>query len=167
MESVEAVIAAIEKAFRGVVRGAVTLHEAEVMDGYGTDAARREARTRDREVDWRDVPDSSIRECPTALSFLDPVSWRFYLPAYVRFGLRHLEDSRSSTIDHAIYSLDLGGDPRHDGFTLERFRTLNEAQADAVRRFLVFAAENGEHCDDVVAREALNAYWNHSVGADL
>jgi len=165
MEAVETVIAAIEAAFGSVARGAVTLHEAEVMDDYGTDAELRAARTCDPEVDWRDVPDSSIRECPAALSFLDPVSWRFYLPAYMRFGLRHLEDSRSSTIDDAIYSLDPGGSPRLDEFKLERFRTLNVAQADAVRRFLVFAVENGGHCDEVVARDALNAYWDRTMGA--
>jgi hypothetical protein len=164
MDSAENIITAIEEAFAGVVRGAVTLHEAEVIDDYGTDAERLHARTYDPEVNWRDVPDSSIEECPGALSFVDPVSWRFYLPAYMRFGLRHLRDSRNSAIDHAIYSLDGGGNPQLDEFKAERFRTLNEAQARAVSRFLIFASENGDHCDDRVARDALEAYWDRDSG---
>ena len=164
MESVEDIITAIEEAFAGVARGAVTLHEAEIIDDYGTEAERLHARTYDPEVNWRDVPDSSIQECPAALSFVDPVSWRFYLPAYMRFGLRHLRDPRNSAIDHAIYSLDGGGTPQRGEFTLERFRTLNEAQARAVRRFLIFASENGDHCDDRVAKDALEAYWDRDFG---
>ena len=159
MESVESIIAAIEEAFAGVARGSVTLHEAEIIDDYGTAAERLHARARDPEVNWPDVPDSSIQECPAALSFVDPVSWRFYLPAYMRFGLRHLREPRNSAIDHAIYSL-TGGGPQLGEFQAERFQTLSEAQARAVRRFLAFASENGQYCDDSVAREALEAYWD-------
>ena len=50
---------------------------------------RFRARDLDPERDWRDVPDGSIQECPVGLAFLDSVSWRFYLPAYIRYGLRH------------------------------------------------------------------------------
>ncbi len=67
-------VSAVEEAFASVSRGVVTLHDAEVIDLYGTDAERRNAETRDPEHDWRNVPDSSIEECPDALSFLDPAS---------------------------------------------------------------------------------------------
>ncbi|MEM1034991.1 MAG: DUF6714 family protein, partial [Myxococcota bacterium] len=74
-------IAALEDAFVDVRPGAITLHEAEVLDNYGTEAERQRARRNDPETDWREVPDASIVACPTALSHLDPDGWRFYLPA--------------------------------------------------------------------------------------
>lgn len=86
MEPVERIIQAIEQAFAGVSRGTITLHEAEVLDSYGTEAERRRARALDTEDDWRRVRDSSIEACPAALSYLDTESWRFYLPAYMPAG---------------------------------------------------------------------------------
>ncbi len=166
MERVEDIIRAIEQAFRGVCRGAITLHEAEVIDDYGTEAQRQRARKLDTEDNWREVPDASIAACPDALSFVDPVSWRFYLPAYMRFALRHLTNSRSGAIDHAIYSLDKGEIRDLADWKLERFRTLDAAQARAVRRFLAFAAENGDFCDGHAAKTALDAYWAGRVVAD-
>jgi len=163
LEPVENVILSIEQAFAGVSRGSVTLHEAEVLDSYGTDAERQAARTLDTEDDWRHVPDSSIEECPVALSFVDPASWRFYLPAYMRYGLRFLRDPRNGAIDHAIYSLDKGDNPNLADYKLERFRMLNVEQARAVHRFLVFACENEDFCDSRVARNALEAYWSRAA----
>jgi hypothetical protein len=83
---VERIIRAIERAFAGVRRGAITLHEAEVLDSYGTEAERRRARALDPEADWREVRASSIEACPAALSFLDPERRRWYLPACLRPG---------------------------------------------------------------------------------
>jgi hypothetical protein len=103
MESIEEIIHAIATAFVGVGRGQVTLHEAEVMDVYGSEVERREARRRDPEDDWTTVPAASLEECPSALSFLDPESWRFYLPAYMRLALRHFGLPHNSAIDQAIY----------------------------------------------------------------
>ena len=162
MESVDRVIREIEDAFRGAPLGSVTLHEAEVMDAYGTEAERGAARDLDRERDWRDVPDASIRECPAALSFLDPLSWRFYLPAYIRYGLLHPTEG---TVDSAIYALAPAGIRQPERTTEERFNTLDDGQVRAVCSFLLFAAAHGEWCDDVVAKEALDDYWSGRGGA--
>jgi hypothetical protein len=68
VKPVNDVISEIEAAFRDVPLGRRTLHEAEVMDRYSaTEADFAAARDLDRERDWRDVPDASIRECPEAL----------------------------------------------------------------------------------------------------
>lgn len=162
MESVETIVQAIEAAFEGVRRGTITLHEAEVIDAYGTEAERRAARARDTEEDWRDVPDSSIAACPDALTFVDPESWRFYLPAYMRFGLRHLKERHNQALDHAIYSLAKGEDASLARYKLERFRTLSAEQAGAVRSFLELATANDAYCDAVVAKEALETYWSRA-----
>jgi hypothetical protein len=159
MDSAEELISAIEAAFAGVPRGAITLHEAEVMDSYGLETERRAARAHDPEEDWRAVPDTSIEECPAALSFVDPLSWRFYLPAFMRLGLRDFKSSRDATIDLAIYALDRGDNPNLADFKLKRFQTLTEEQSRVVRRFLAFAAEQDDYCDSLVAKNALLAHW--------
>lgn len=162
MDVAQTIIEQIERAFAGVRRGSITLHEAEVIDDCGTDAERRRARARDTEEDWRDVSDGAIRECPDALTFVDPQSWRFYLPAYMRYALRHSKSRRNAAFDHAIYSLDKGGDRSLAEHKLQRFRTLNLEQACAVRSFLAFASENDAFCDSVVAASALG-YWSRAA----
>lgn len=159
----EDIIVAIEEAFAGVPRGEITIHEAEVIDAYGTEAQRRKARARDTEVDWRDVPDSSVEACSDALTFLDPVGWRFYLPVYMRFGLRHLRSGRNNAMDHAIYSLNKGEDAAIANHKLQRFRMLNRSQTHAVVRFLSFAADNDAFCDSVVAKSALASHWSRAA----
>jgi hypothetical protein len=87
------------------------------------------------------------------LGFLDPVSWRFYLPAYIRYGLRHRDP------DTSIYALGPAGIRQHQRTTEERFDALDLGQVRAVCAFLAFASQNGEWCDDTFAREALDDYW--------
>jgi hypothetical protein len=167
MESVDDIVRVIEAAFAGVPRGRIALHEAEVIDGYGTAEERQQARELDPEQDWRDVPGASIEECPDALSYLDPVGWRFYLPAYMRWALQHLKASHNAAIDHAIYSLDCGESPPSAvERSIERFRTLNRAQAQAVHGFLTFASQNDDTCDSVVAQQALDRYWSRATIAE-
>lgn len=162
MQPVEQVIREVEEAFRGVSLGKLTLHEAELLDNCGsTEGERSAVRDLDRERDWRDVPDKAIRECSVALSFLDAESWRFYLPAYIRYGLRHPNEG---TVDSAIYSLDPAGIRQHERRTEERFATFNSGQVRAVCAFLLFACQNGDWCDDVVARDALDDYWKGRGG---
>jgi hypothetical protein len=161
VQPIEQVIKEVEDAFRGVPLGKLTLHEAEALDGYATDVERRAARELDREQDWRDVPDTAIQECSVALSFLDPESWRFYLPAYIRYGLRH---PGGGAVDSAIYALNPAGIRQHERITEERFGTLNAGQVRAVCSFLLLASQNGDWCDDVVAKEALDGYWKDRRG---
>ncbi|NUO49410.1 MAG: hypothetical protein HOV80_11195 [Polyangiaceae bacterium] len=163
MDPVEDIIRAIEEAFAGVPCGEITIHEAEVIDAYGTEAMRRKARARDTETDWRDVPDSSVTECSDALTFLDPVGWRFYLPVYMRFGLRHLRSGHNNAIDHAIYSLNKGDVADLANYKLQRFRMLDRAQTHAVQRFLAFAADNDAFCDSVIAKSALASHWSRAA----
>ncbi len=158
----ESLVSAMERAFATVSRGLITLHEAEVIDHHGTDAERRKAQTHDPEADWRDIPESSIGDCLNALPHLDPISWRFYLPAFMRLGLRTLGSPRSP-MDRVIYSLALGDDREINDYQRERFRTLDSEQARVVHRFLEFAAQSDAHCDGHIARVALEKYWRRAA----
>ncbi len=111
----------------------ITIHEAEVIDSYGTEAERRRARRLDTEDRWDEVPDRSVEKCATALCHLDPEGWRFYLPAYMVWTLHHFKKRGVMVPDHTIYALDLS---RHDRelreYHLRRFRLLDGAQSRAV-----------------------------------
>ena len=68
-----ALIEEITAAFDGVSREqGVTLHEATVIDDYGSLEERALARTQDTEDKWQNVPDEDIRFTDAVLSFLDP-----------------------------------------------------------------------------------------------
>jgi hypothetical protein len=131
-DEAEAIIVAIRQAFSGVRRGEVTLHEAIVIDSYGADAERQEARSRDVEIDWQHVRDEDIEECETALCFLDPVSWRYYIPAYMIWSLSHFRVNNSIVSDFTIYTFELSD--RHDlrEYGLSRFESLSQSQAGRV-----------------------------------
>jgi hypothetical protein len=157
----EAIIRDIHHAFRGVSRGRITLHEAEVIDEYGSDEARAEACEIDIDERWEDVPDSHIEECTCALSHLDAASWRYYIAPYMIWAIRNFCTSDSIVSDYTIYTFcPSSKDPGLYEYSMERFRQLNDKQSAVVCRFLRYMAANGDHADDHVASEALQKYWS-------
>ncbi len=88
-----ALIEEITAAFDGVSReDGVTLHEATVLDDYGSLEERAEARKQDTEDNWQDVPEEDIRFTDAVLSFLDPKGFHYYIPAYVVWYLRNIDN---------------------------------------------------------------------------
>lgn len=159
MDAAEAIIEEIRAAFAGVRRGEISLHEAEVIDEYGSDESREMARTQDVENCWEDVPDSHIEECTTALCHVDPESWRYYVPAYMCWALRHFETSSSIVVDFTIYTFKPSElDDSVLNYQMKRYELLNKAQCKAVCRFLQYMA-NCNRADSDAAKTALVEYW--------
>lgn len=161
-DSVDSIIEAIRSAFADVPRGDITIHEAEVIDDYGSDDERRKARGFDTEESWDQVPDHDIEECQDALCFLDPAGWRYYLPAYMIWSLRNFRVNDSVVSAFTVYTFDLSVDDAVRQHELERFRLLNEAQSLAVCRFLRYMAANDGYADARVARLALDKFWDRT-----
>jgi hypothetical protein len=156
----ESIIDEIRQAFGRVFRGdGVTLHEAVVIDNYGSDDERIAARALDADLCWQDVPDHLIEDHQETLCFVDPKGFCYYLPAYMVWALRHFETSESFSVDHAIYSLNLSRDKQLEGWDLERFRVFDADQAKAICRFLRFMASQEDFADAKLARAALEGYW--------
>lgn len=157
----DAVLREIEIAFDGVSReGGVSLHEADVIDNHGTPAERDAARALDTETRWQDVPLGDIRKYYWILSFLDPIGYRYYLPAYMTWSLQNLASPRDTTsIDATIFSLTRADDEKYEEWELDRFKLFTPEQAKAIVAFLRYmeAHAGGGYADD--ATEALNAYW--------
>jgi hypothetical protein len=163
MESLEerkrALIAEITAAFDGVAReDGVSLHEAHVIDDYGSAEERAEARAMDTESCWQDVPDELIARGDSVLSFLDPKGFRYYIPAYIVWYLKYNVtdlDSRSdncfpfeesNTPDSVLFHLGIRFGPAKppDEYALKRYRLLTTEQSKAVAHFLVLVSEREE-----------------------
>jgi hypothetical protein len=154
----ERLISELEAAFRDIQRGAgMTLFEAD-LEGTRSEADLRWARSRDTYATWQEIPDDVIARYFSALGFLDPEGFRYYIPAFMRFSLRHFDDSHSPSIDWAIYAFcSFGSQP---DYCEPRFMVFNEQQAQAICRFLRFMAQYTDgQADDAAACQALQNYW--------
>src|SRR5262249_23750467 len=141
----EDIIGEIRRAFADVSRAdGVTLHEALVIDAYGSDAERSAARELDTDRRWQDVPDHLIEANDSALCFVDPKGFRYYLPAYMVWSLRNYETSDTWSHNHPIRSLTLSESGGMRQWDLERFEVFNGEQAKVICRFLRFMAQRDE-----------------------
>lgn len=158
MSEAAKVVAVIRKAFGGVPRGRLTLHEAEAIAFYAYKSEQALARKRDRERRWEEVPDSSLEECAAALTFLDPVSWRYYLPAYMVW---FLGSSRSDPGSMAAFTLmyELGLHPPEVEHRIEKFGVLDRNQGAAVLAFLRLVAEDDSYGSTREAAKAIDCHW--------
>jgi hypothetical protein len=157
----ELIVGEIRRAFSDVSRAdGVTLQEALVIDNYGSVSERSAARELDTDCRWEDVPDRLIEENDSALCFLDPMGFRYYLPAYMVWSLRNHETSETFSHNHPICSLALSDSGSMRRWQLELFQVFNDTQAKAICIFLRFMAQRDELivCVDE-ARAALDAYW--------
>jgi hypothetical protein len=148
----------ITKAFEGVTRdGGVSLHEARAIDDYEGEQGRAEARKKDTDCRWQDVPDEWIEYFYDVFSFFDAKGFRYYIPAYMIWVLKNYRSSPSSSVDFTIYALGIYEDV-DDPYA--RFRLLNAKQSEAVCNFLKLMATHGvDWVDTRVAKKALNQYW--------
>ncbi|MDQ1611392.1 MAG: hypothetical protein QOG00_1323 [Pyrinomonadaceae bacterium] len=152
----DALVAQITAAFDGVSReDGTTLHEAEALDDRKSAREQRAARALDLEERWQDVPDKEIAWCCHALSFLDAKGFRYYLPAFMRYGLRHRGDPDDngfilSSCMHQLTQDFPTSVRKSDPAKMARVWNFTNAQSRAVAAFLRFVIE----FEDGYARQA-------------
>ena len=108
---------------------------------------------------WREMPDELVESEYAALSFLSPDGFRHFIPAYMRFTLRHI-GSGAAAVDSTIWSLApvFYDDAGIQDFVVSKLATLTAAQHAAVTEFLDAVGELG---DDYLAEQAGQAlaWW--------
>lgn len=136
----------IHRAFDGVERGrGITLHEAAVIDDYGSEVEQKKARALDQEARWQDVPDSAIAG-NHFLGYLDVEGYRYYLPAVMSWSIRN--DHYHETYERLmplVVSRDVGRG-RGEKFDVQRFikkHSFTPEQVQAIYFFLVLAVVQG------------------------
>ena len=147
------IIDLIHTAFDGVARGeGTTLHEATMIDAYGSIAAQRDARKFDQEARWQDVPASDIRNSPSYMGFLDSAGFRYYLPANMVWSLTPNNGDQWDVPFFTYLRLFPTIAPRNLGQGLganfnvldfAREHALSQPQVTAIYRFLCFMAIEG------------------------
>src|SRR5262249_44886194 len=104
-----------------------------------------------------------IEEEDSALCFVDPKGFRYYLPAYMVWGLRNYKRSEefiSFSLNHPILSLALSESAGMRRWDLDRFEMFNAEQARAICSFLRCMTRQDElHVMVDEARNALDKYW--------
>ncbi len=172
IESTDADIAAeIYAAFNGVTRqGGVSWTETGVLDDYGSDEERADAREQDQEATWHELlenPDWSPSVGWGGFSFLDSIGFRYYLAPAMILALERKSAAIAffltlgTTLDEEFLE-DLAGlrlptNEAMDAHTLEKWSRLNEAQRTSVARFLRHMALRNEQSE---WREAYDSHWH-------
>ena len=147
----------IEAAFAHIERGnGLSLHEAAAFEG--TDHCTAEERARawalDTETRWQDIPDSSLEECLDRWAF-DDEGFRFHLPAYLRWHLRHPRGRPPAGGVSLFLHLSVTGHKPKDRLRCEcSFDRFTLEQKRVIARFLEFMAlEVHEHVSAASATE--------------
>lgn len=173
----EALIAEIYEAFRDVTReGGVSWSETFVLDDRGTEAECLAARAKDRDVRWTELVGDSTWEPDTGLggfSFLDPIGFRYYLPAVMNRSVQlgydagvvyHLSIESPPAAKSFAADKDLLRDFDVAAWQLEKLSLLNERQRRCVARFVRFMLEWSRFKDDLFGMQswqhAWDAYWS-------
>ncbi|MEL6498346.1 MAG: DUF6714 family protein [Planctomycetota bacterium] len=133
----ESVLEEIARAFRGVsIKGGVTISEAYAIDDYEPDDVRAAARASDTYQKWTDV---DVRQDMggSALTFMDPIGFRFHLPAYMSLVVRvELGDVPNTDSNCLIKFEQSWMFEQSNELHSEQFSIFDHAQRRAVARFL-------------------------------
>ena len=137
--------------------GRTTLREAYKSDYHGHEA---DLDWDDRDTAWEQIPMDVLEYFERRTSvfiFGNTESFRYYLPAYMRYALR------TGMISPTLYALDLALAPGVDPESLERVAALDAEQRDAVVAFLRFCLDYTG--PDKNAERALERIWGPVTGA--
>ncbi len=153
LATIEQLIKQIQNAFAGTrLEDGTTIHEADLEGCYLKEEDRLEARAKDTEVDWSEVPDWKVERFPSVLSFFDLKGWRFYIPAYMIWTLRNWRTTNLIIADFVVWSFD----PTMPEISLPRYESLSTAQAHAAYCFVKFFCD---YSGDQKSLHAMDAYW--------
>jgi hypothetical protein len=162
-----ALVAEITAAFDGVSReDGTTLHEAVALDDWKSTEEQQAARRLDVEQRWQDVPDEDIFACCSALSFLNEKGFRYYLPAFMVYGLRHWGDDWNGILTSCEYQL-LHDYPKSlrksEPAAIARRYQFTAAQSRAVARFLRLIVDFDPVAGDRATVEAVERWERFAI----
>jgi hypothetical protein len=114
----------IQTAFHNVPRGPLSMHQAHIAKWADEDQLTL-AGAQDGDTRWTEISDATIEEARNALYGADAISWRYFLPAYLRWTIRHFRTNASFICDQTIYAFTIHnvGEPLPQDSVL-RFRYI-------------------------------------------
>lgn len=155
------VLRMIREAFDGVELGdGVSMHETQVLDDYGINKERKDARAKDPPTDWRVLlQNEDFKKIMSAgwggMSFLDAEGFRFHLPAAMTLAI---EQPGLELVGSLIFHL-----TQTDAYGVKKYSALDRVQKRCVKHVLKFLRHNSGGClTDAYHNDidnALEAYW--------
>ena len=169
-EETAGLITQITVAFQGVRRGnGISLHETKVLDDYGDDSARQEAREQDTDTQWWEIPDEVMHHHHFYLTYLDAEGLRYYLPAWMIHALKHFHDppdGRTTTLGDTLAVLTHSDRPDLAEWQKKKWTLLMTEQAQVICLYLRYVANH--HRDKFMVRDAvkgLDQHWGQFCGS--
>ena len=160
------VVKVVESAFEGVERASTSLRQYRLTDLKGmsgeiTDQEWTEAGRNRLDQVWQDIPDSEIEECGVLLAHMEPESFRYFLPAYLRYSLKHydLPIWKFDVIGSTVFAVFPSGETRFRNYVTDQLSLLDKKQRLAVTEFLRFVANHADEVQRPDARKALDRFW--------
>ena len=159
----------IHTVFKDVKLGdGITLCEAGAIDDYGTDKERALAREMDQDIHWTQVDLEEADPGCSARYFVDAAGFRFYLPAYLVYTLKHgfadvFGGGSSDSLNHefTIYHLNASMYKSSEEYedVKANYANFSRCERVCIARFLALYAEleTNEIFDE--AFEALRNHW--------
>ncbi|HEV3157301.1 MAG TPA: DUF6714 family protein [Candidatus Baltobacteraceae bacterium] len=114
-------------------------------------------RLKDGAIPWTELTDKDLIECRDGLAHLNEESFAYYLGAFLRFAVRHVNAELVSPARDIVRSVIFSVTNRSK-YNLQRLKHLNDAQIDCVIAFLHFVEEESQ-TDAADAAKALARYW--------
>lgn len=150
-----AVIDLIQTAFADVELGdGITLHQAIALDNDCTDAEVIAARLQDPEDCWQEIPRANLINFESALSFMDELGTRYYLPAFI---IAALEGHIILLVPFFKITHMLGSLRKSVPSEVIRIYGFDRHQAQALAAFLRFVV--GEHGENAGSQAELQIVW--------
>ena len=169
--SLASLTASIENAFDGTAHAGTSLRQFQLTDrcGMSRQITGDEWATAGKmrvDTTWQEIPDEEIEECDCLLAHMGPEEFLYYLPAYMRYGLKnHRRPMWETDVLGMTLSSLLPSAENEDlrAYTIAQYSALNETQRQLVVHFLEFTASlkgDVRHSD---ALDALTSYWQKEV----
>lgn len=140
------------------------------------DALLTKTRATVLDIDWQDISQDRLTNFihSGAIFYLDPIGWRYYLPAYLVSSLRQFInlDSSDGIIDfddvvssflaqEQYYVLDKTQPDLHPLSRAEYLALITDEQLTTICQFLWFIINYSTGYAQERAEEAMEQYWNH------
>lgn len=163
----EDLIEKLEEAFSDVERPETSLRQFQLTDEFGmsrpiADSEWKEAGRNRIDTVWTEVPDSEIEECGCVLAHMGPKEFLYYLPAYIRYSLRHYRRPiwETDIIGATVFSV--YPSKKNEAtyrYTMNQLSLLNQTQKELIIEFLEFVSRYAEDVQKPGAKVALERYW--------
>ncbi|HJQ80662.1 MAG TPA: DUF6714 family protein, partial [Lacipirellulaceae bacterium] len=99
----DAIIREIHQAFHDVAPGPLSLHQAAIVK-HADERELSRAKSLDSDLHWSQISEADLQQCSRALYGADAESWRYFIPAFMIWTLRHFRTSDAFLIDQTIYT---------------------------------------------------------------